>query len=152
MFLRNKMRMKKLYNTRYLFYWFILFLGLSYSASAQVYYSGGAGGGYASAVISAGTFVLPSDSLPVNLFDVTVFPNPLSSNDVFKARFSGIKEGETVSVVVTNLIGSKLFDEDLEVNNGVVINLPYERLSKGIYLITFRYKTHKISRRFSYIN
>ena len=152
MFSSKKMRMIKLYNTRYIFYWFMLFIGLSYGTNAQVYYSGGAGGPHASTAIGTGTYIMPSDSLPVNLFDVTIFPNPLGSNDVFKARFSGVKQGETISVVVTNLIGSKLLVEDIEVSNGVVINLPYERLSKGIYLITFSYKTHKISRRFSYID
>ena len=141
----------KLYNIHYSFYWFILFLGLSFNASAQTY-SGASGGGYASSTIGAGTFIMPNDSLLVNVFDATVFPNPLGANEEFKARFSGVKNGELISVVVSNLIGSKLLVDKIKVTDEAVIDLPYDKLSKGIYLITFQYKTNRITRRFNYIN
>ena len=144
--------MKNLYKIFRLFCLFVLFIGLVQSVSAQVQFSGGAGGGYASAAIGAGTLVMPVDTLPTPIFDVTVYPNPLSVNSVFKAKFTGVDNGETVSVVVSNLIGSRLFIEDVKVTDGTVINLPYDRLSKGIYLITFTYNSNRITRRFNFIN
>ncbi|MDD2549283.1 MAG: T9SS type A sorting domain-containing protein [Bacteroidales bacterium] len=144
--------MKNLYKIQLIFCCFILLLGFSYSAGAQLQYSGGAGGGYASTSIGAGMHVTPADSLPTPTFGATVYPNPLSVNDVFKAKFTGVNDGETVSVVVSNLIGSRLFADDLEVSSETTINLPHERFSKGIYLITFTYKTSRITCRFSYMN
>lgn len=121
-------------------------------ADAQAHYSGGAGGGYASTTIGSSTSVFFGDSLSNKSFDVTIFPNPLTSTDILKAKLSGIKHTEKVSIVVTDMIGTRLLVEKVDVSDEIVINLPFERLSKGIYLITFQHNNHKITRRFNFNN
>lgn len=120
------------------------------AVSAQAHYAGGSGGGYASTAIGNSTFVLVGDSISTKVFDVTVFPNPLTSNDIFKAKFTGLKHSEKISIVVSDMIGSRLLVEQVDANDEIIINLPTERLSKGIYLITFQHNNHKITRRFNY--
>jgi hypothetical protein len=121
-------------------------------AGAQAHYSGGAGGGYASTAIGNSTSVFLGDSLTNKSFDVTIFPNPLTSADILKAKLTGINQTEKVSIVVTDMIGTRLLVEKVDVSDEIVINLPFERLSKGIYLITFQYNNHKITRRFNFSN
>ena len=120
--------------------------------NAQAHYSGGTGGGYASTAIGNSTFAFQGDSITTKAFDVTVFPNPLTSNDVFKAKFTGLKHTEKISIVVSDMIGSRLMVEQVDASDEITINLPIDRLSKGIYLITFQHNNHKITRRFNYSN
>lgn len=129
-----------------------LTLGSSISLSAQANYSGGVGGGYSSVTIGNATIASLGDSLPTKTFDATVYPNPLSSNGVLKSRISGIEPGEKISVVVTNMIGSRIFSQEIEISNEITIDIPSEKLTKGIYLITFQFQNRKITRRFTYTN
>lgn len=130
----------------------VLIISSSITLSAQANYSGGQGGGYSSFTIGNSTFVESGDSLINQNFAATVYPNPLTSNSILKAKISGIQSGEKISVIVTNMIGSRILAEEIENTNEITINLPQERLTKGIYLITFRYKNNKITRRFTYSN
>jgi hypothetical protein len=125
---------------------------LSTTILAQANYAGGGGGGYGSYTISTGTMATLPDSIKGVVFDVSVYPNPLRSNDVFKAKILGAKMGEKLTLIISDIIGTRLLVEQVEVSDELIINVPYERLSKGIYLITFQYKSHKITRRFNYTN
>lgn len=142
--------MTKVYSTIiFLVFSLVLF---SVSAQAQAGYQGGEGGGYGSLAISTGTFAALPDSIKPPAFDVNVYPNPLRSNDIFKAKISGARMGEKVTFTVSDLIGTRIVVDQVEVSDEVIISIPTERLSKGIYLITFQYKNFKISRRFNFTN
>lgn len=143
--------MKKIYHITFaITLWLTVLLGNN--VFGQAYYSGGQGGGYSTTTISNSTSAFIGDSITAKKFDVTVFPNPLTSNDIFKAKLTGINQSEKVSIIVTDMIGSKIFMDKVEASDELTINLPYERLSKGIYLIIFQHNNHKITRRFNYNN
>jgi hypothetical protein len=124
----------------------------SLTLSAQANYAGGQGGGYSSYTIGNSTFAEPGDSLFNKNFDVTVYPNPLTASSLLKAKVSGIQPGEKISVVVTNMIGSRILAEEIENSNEITIDISSKKLTKGIYLITFKHKNNKITRRFTYSN
>jgi hypothetical protein len=136
---------------KYLIYTAILVFAVFYSTltKAQADYSGGEGGGYSSHSISISTSVMFPDSTSVAIFDVTVYPNPVKRDDVFKAKLTGIKPGNKVQIVLTDLIGSRLLIEEVDVTPEYEITLPYDKMSKGIYLITFQHNNQKITRRFN---
>ncbi len=142
--------MTKIYSTILILVFLLSVFSLS--SSAQAGYQGGEGGGYGSLAISTGTVASLPDSLKTSTFDVNVYPNPLRSNDIFKAKITGAKMGEKVTFIISDLIGTRIVVDQVEVTDEVIISIPSERLSKGIYLITFQYKNSKISRRFSYTN
>jgi hypothetical protein len=144
--------MKKLYYNILKLSMVFIFSSICLVTFAQANYSGGKGGGYASYSLNSGTFVNPADTLITSIFDVTVYPNPLRSNDVFKAKITGGNQNEKISIVVSDLIGTKLLVENVDLADEIIINIPFDRLSKGIYLITFQYNNHKITRRFSFTN
>jgi len=117
---------------------------------AQASYSGGQGGGYAAASTNPSSFVNPDDSLFNEKFDANIYPNPLRVNDKLKAKLSGFETGKKVTVIITDIIGSRLLVEEFEASEEITISFPKDRLSKGVYLVTFKYKNTKISRRLSY--
>lgn len=129
-----------------------LIISSSITLSAQSNYYGGQGGGYSSVTIGNGTIATIGDSIATKNFDATVYPNPLSSSDVLKAKINGIEPGEKVSIVVTNMIGSKILTQEIEISSEIAIDIPSDKLTKGIYLITFQFQNKKITRRFSFTN
>lgn len=144
--------MKSHYNSKYRVVLFVLniIFGLNSSLLAQANYSGGSGGGYSSYAISASTSIQTEIELSKKSFDVSIFPNPLKSSDVLKAKISGVEARQKITVIVTDMIGSRLLVEEVEAASEITINIPHERLSKGIYLITFQIPNGKVTRRFSY--
>lgn len=130
------------------------FIGLmmigSVSTYAQANYAGGQGGGYSSTTIGNSTLANLGDSLEIKTFDANIYPNPLTSSQTLKARITGIQQGEKVQVIVTNMIGSRILSQEFEVTNEISIEIPKEKLSKGIYLITFKHLSKKVTRRFSF--
>ena len=129
-----------------------LIISSSITLSAQANYTGGQGGGYSTITIGNGTIAALGDSIITKNFDATVYPNPLSSDGVLKARITGIQPGEKVLVVVTNMIGSRILSQEIEISSEITIDIPSNKLTKGIYLITFQFQNKKITRRFSYTN
>jgi hypothetical protein len=129
----------------------ILFSHSNYS-NAQGAYSGGAGGGYASYTISSSTSINQPETSVTKKLDVTIYPNPLSSSESLKAKLSGFPIDQKVSVVITDMIGSRLHFEEIDVADEITLNISHDRFTKGIYLITFQYNSIKITRRFSYKN
>ena len=131
----------------------IILLGLvmlSSLASAQASYIGGIGGGYASLSISSSTSVFSIDQTPVKTFDFSVFPNPLRSNQTLKLKIQGVDSETKLEVIVSDMIGSKIHTEEIISAAEVSVNLPIERMKKGIYLITLKYNKNKVTHRFSY--
>jgi FAD synthase len=120
------------------------------SSFAQGSYSGGQGGGYSSYAIGTGTSVITEVQIENKKIEATIYPNPLSSSDVLKAKLLGFPIGQKINVVITDMIGSRLHFEEIEIADEVTINLSHDRFSKGIYLITFQHNNLKITRRFSY--
>ena len=123
---------------------------LTEQSVAQASYAGGQGGGYASTAISTGTFVNTNDTILSSQFDANIYPNPLKGSEVLKAKLSGYEYGKKVTVIITDIIGSRLIVEEIDVSDEITINFPHDRLNKGIYLITFQYNNRRISRRLSY--
>lgn len=122
---------------------------LSLKSFAQAAFTGGEGGGYAMIPLSVNTSIPPADQSS-KTFDFSVFPNPLSSDQILKAKIQGVESGQTVKVTVSDMIGSRVHFEEVESASEISVNLPKNRIKKGIYLITIEYKHQKITRRFSY--
>ena len=137
--------MKSLYKSKYniALLAISLLFGLNFSLYAQANYSGGSGGGYSFYSISTVTSIQSELELEKKGFDASIFPNPLKSTDVLKARLTGFDAGQKVTVIVTDMIGSRLLVEEVEAASEVTINIPHERLTKGIYLITFQFPNSK---------
>ncbi len=143
--------MKYFYRIKQITVIITLIVGLASAESfAQANYSGGQGGGYAATSTNPTSFVNPDDSLFNEKFDANIYPNPLRANDKLKAKFSGFETGKKVSIIITDIIGSRLLVKEIETSEEITINFPKDRLSKGVYLVTFKYKNTKISRRLSY--
>lgn len=126
---------------------FLLLFSVSYGQSS---YNGGQGGGYASTSISVSTSIVSDNPQPAKAFDFSIYPNPIRSDQTLKAKIQGIDANEKIILLVTDMIGSKVFKEEVEVSSEISINLPMEKLKKGIYLITIQYKHQKLTRRFSF--
>jgi hypothetical protein len=133
-------------------YFFVLFLFVYSNVNAQAAYSGGAGGGYASVSVSMNTAVFPADPFSNSTFEVTIYPNPLGKDQIFKAKISGFNANSKLKITISDMIGYQIHFEEVDVSSEVTINLPYERLTKGIYLVTFQHNNTKVTRRFSYTN
>ncbi|MFP4556222.1 MAG: T9SS type A sorting domain-containing protein [Bacteroidales bacterium] len=128
-----------------------LIIGLTSTETfAQANYSGGQGGGYAATSTNPNTFVNPNDTILNKMFEADIYPNPLKSNDKLKAKLSNFEPTKRVSVIITDIIGSKLLVKEIEASEEITINFPHDRLSKGIYLVTFKHNNNKVSRRLSY--
>lgn len=120
-------------------------------ASAQANYNGGQAGGYASVSVSLGTSVAIADSLTTRPFDASVFPNPLKKGQPLKYRIRNAVAGSKVTVMISDLLGNRLLVKELEVSfEDSELPLPYEKMARGIYLITFQNAKSKITRRVSY--
>ena len=119
-------------------------------ANAQASYAGGVGGGYSSTAIIQGTLSSSADSIIKKNFDATIFPNPLKNNDVLKAKFSGINNGGKVTIIISDMIGTRLYAEEVDILSELTINVPFDKLTKGVYLITFQYNSNRITRRFNF--
>jgi hypothetical protein len=123
----------------------------SINASAQAAFSGGQGGGYATLPISISTSVTPIEQPQVKVLDFSVYPNPVRNDQILKAKIQGIDLNEKIKITVSDMIGSRIHSEELDALSEITINLPMDKLKKGIYLITIQHKHHKITRRFSFV-
>jgi hypothetical protein len=120
-------------------------------ASAQANYNGGQAGGYASVSVSLGTSVTIGDSFTTPLFEVSVFPNPLKKGQALKYRIRNVEYGSKVTVMVSDILGNRLLVKVLEVSfDDSELGIPHDKMTKGIYLITFQNAKSKITRRISY--
>ncbi len=135
-----------------LFAVFFFISAASLNSIAQASYSGGQGGGYSSQSISLSNNSITDDQLVKKTFDATVFPNPLNANETLKARISGFKPEQQIIIIVSDLIGSRLHVATVNAASEISISIPNERLSKGIYLVTFQHGNSKITKRFTYTN
>jgi len=127
---------------------FLLVLLGSSNLKGQASFIGGLGGGYSMVEVTTGTTGIVE--IPTNSFEVTIFPNPVSKNQVLKAKVSGFEKNSKIKIVVSDMIGFQIFIQEVDVASEISINLPFEKLSKGIYLISFQHSKSKITRRFSY--
>jgi hypothetical protein len=114
----------------------------------QASFVGGLGGGYSMVEVTTGTTGIVD--IPTNSFEVTIFPNPVSKNQVLKAKINGFEKNSKIKIVVSDMIGFQIFIQEVDIASEISINLPFEKLSKGIYLISFQHSKNKITRRFSY--
>ena len=112
-------------------------------------YQGGEGGGYDSLPISIGTSVPLTQQ---TAFDFNVYPNPMRNGQSFKAKIQGVSNNQKIIVTVLDMIGSKIYSEEINAATEVAFNLPTYKLKKGIYLITLQYNHQKVTRRFTYID
>jgi hypothetical protein len=127
---------------------FLMLLLLSTTIKGQASYVGGLGGGYSMVEVTTGTTGI--EDIPNSSFEVIIYPNPLSKNQILKAKINGFEKNSKIKVVVSNMIGLQVFIQEFDVASEISINLPFEKLSKGIYLISFQHSKNKITRRFSY--
>lgn len=112
-------------------------------------YQGGEGAGYDSLPISVNTSI--STSINQQLFDFSIYPNPITTGQILKAKIQGVEGTEKVKVTVLDMIGSKVYSDEVEASTDLSLDIPLNKLRKGIYLITLQYKHHKVTRRFTFI-
>ncbi len=131
---------------------YVLFLGalilFSYSANAQANFSGGKGGGYASQNVSLTTSVAMPDTILYKNFDVAVFPNPIRKGVALKCRIRNAEKGSKTYVYVNNLLGNRVGTYEIDKETiEVDLLLPFNNMSKGIFLITFQNGKSRVTRR-----
>lgn len=116
---------------------------------AQANFAGGKGGGYGLLEVKT-DMTSVGDELNTS-FEATIFPNPIEKNQVLRVRLNGVEQKSKVKIVISDMIGFQVFVQEMEVTTEFDIHLPYEKLTKGIYLISFQYSKNKITRRLSYL-
>lgn len=124
----------------------------SYSANAQANFGGGKGGGYASQNVSLATSVALPDTLLSKNFDVAVFPNPIRKGDALKCRIRNAEKGSKTYVYVNDLLGNRVGTYEIDKETfEVELLLPFNNMSKGIFLITFQNGKSRVTRRVTII-
>ncbi len=120
----------------------------SFSAKAQANYSGGQGSGYASINVSTITSVTIQDTLLFKNFDVVVFPNPIRKGDALKCRIRNAEKGSKTYAYVNDLLGNRVGTYEIDKETfEVELLLPFNNMSKGIFLITFHNGKSRVTRR-----
>ena len=70
-------------------------------------------------------------SIEENSLDVSIYPNP--SSNVFNINLNGYNKYE---LLVTNVIGEKIYTEELNLNGNYVNQIDLSNFPKGIYNLT----------------
>lgn len=116
----------------------IIFLLLGLEGYSQAIYTGGEGGGYASLSISSQTFVSTEKQMDQSL-KVNVYPNPISQFKEINASSSDFTFGQTVTLSIYDLLGNLVDRREYEIfEKSISLTLPWEKLSKGLYLFVFK--------------
>ncbi len=78
------------------------------------------------------------------VYEIKMGPNPTSS--IFNASIH-LQESSSISVSVYSITGSKVFSEDIEYTDEVVISYDFSGYPKGLYLIDFRINESHVTKK-----
>lgn len=119
-----------------------------FSAMGQAHYGGGQGGGYASVNVTISTYAAISDTLTNRNFDASVFPNPVKKGEALRLRLKNTDRGSKTRVLVNDMLGNRIVAYEIERGAGESeIILPFDKMGRGLYLITFQNGKSRVTRR-----
>lgn len=117
----------------------VLFCLVSFLKShAQALYTGGEGGGYSSLTISSASEA-ERISQEKGILEVSVYPNPVSEFVPIYATSVDFTDGKVLNFQIFDLLGNSIKKQNVNLNgNKVQLDLPFDKMKKGIYLLYFK--------------
>ena len=90
-------------------------------------------------------FVSSNENVDLEKYQVKVYPNP--NNGIFNLEIHNL-QNEKISLMLTDLAGRKIYEENLSQNNNNVLkNLDFSHLSSGMYMINIYINDNVINQR-----
>jgi len=105
---------------------------------SQAIYTGGESGGYATLSVSTQTDIQTEKNIEPEL-KISIYPNPISEYKEINASSSDFVTGQSITLSIYDLLGNLLDKSDYQISEQIVtLNLPWSKMSKGMYLFVFK--------------
>jgi len=125
--------MKKLY-----LFLIIVSLIISVKGFSQAIYTGGEGGGYTSLSVSTQTDI-QTDKIVEPELKVSIYPNPISEYKEINASSIDFIIGQSFTLRIYDLLGNLIDKSEYQISEQIItLNLPWSKMSKGMYLFVFK--------------